>query len=416
MWFKNMCNLITWPWPRLLLRLPLGVRLGLCILCFPLCASIYLLTFPAFHTGALLTLPMGLASWIFHKRGACICFFGYIAVQLTYNVAVFGSEVWPIGSIIAFAGVVPVLFLEGAILVSLRELLDTEEAARVKADKGEKQTLLAYEQQRQLNQLKNQFIINVNHELRTPLTATYGYLEMLQLLLDENGSLERTTHASYLSIALKHCEDLRALVNNVLDALEIDDEGKSLKVEQIVVANVVQSVIEQVTAFREQAHRTHLDIPRHIRVQANIPCLRHVFHNLLSNAFKYSPDNTPVIIRARYEAAASPLEGGRAQVCISVQDAGPGIPPAEIPLLFEQFMRLKRDLGSPIRGTGLGLYTSKRLIQAMGGQIWVESMGIEGLGSCFYFVLPASLEEPPSNITTGTLKAATQTIKEAEGA
>jgi signal transduction histidine kinase len=77
-------------------------------------------------------------------------------------------------------------------------------------------------------------------------------------------------------------------------------------------------------------------------------------------------------------------------VCISVKDSGPGIPQDEIPLLFGQFVRLKRDLRGRVRGTGLGLYISKHLVEAMGGRIWVESTGIPGEGSRFCFTLPCT--------------------------
>jgi signal transduction histidine kinase len=81
-------------------------------------------------------------------------------------------------------------------------------------------------------------------------------------------------------------------------------------------------------------------------------------------------------------------------VCISVKDTGPGIPPEEIGLLFERFVRLQRDLAGAKRGTGLGLYISKQLVEAMGGRIWVESSGIEGEGSLFCFTLPLLCEIP----------------------
>src|SRR5258707_14988990 len=68
------------------------------------------------------------------------------------------------------------------------------------------------------------------------------------------------------------------------------------------------------------------------------------------------------------------------------------IPPAEIPMLFGKFVRLKRDVVGPVRGTGLGLYICKQLVEAMGGRIWVESSGIAGEGSRFYFTLPAALD------------------------
>ena len=81
-------------------------------------------------------------------------------------------------------------------------------------------------------------------------------------------------------------------------------------------------------------------------------------------------------------------ENGGTYVCLRVQDAGPGIPPEEKSLLFEKFARLERDLYGKTRGTGLGLYISKQLVEGMGGTIWVESSGIEGEGSTFCFTLP----------------------------
>jgi len=84
---------------------------------------------------------------------------------------------------------------------------------------------------------------------------------------------------------------------------------------------------------------------------------------------------------------------------ISVKDAGPGIPPDELPLLFEKFVRLKRDLAGTVPGTGLGLYLSKQLAEAMGGRMWVESSGRAGAGSRFCFTLPAA---PPASLEAST--------------
>lgn len=86
-----------------------------------------------------------------------------------------------------------------------------------------------------------------------------------------------------------------------------------------------------------------------------------------------------------------------------MQDAGPGIPPEELPLLFEKLVRLKRDLAGPTRGTGLGLYICKHLVEAMGGRIWVESSGRMGEGSRFCVTLPPyifqdSVREEPTEL------------------
>jgi signal transduction histidine kinase len=106
-----------------------------------------------------------------------------------------------------------------------------------------------------------------------------------------------------------------------------------------------------------------------------------VLRNLLANIFKYVPTQTEIRIEATQANPSS-------MVCLSVQDEGPGIPADELPLLFEKFVRLKRDLAGSMRGAGLGLYICKQLIEAMGGRIWVESSGREGMGSRFCLTLP----------------------------
>lgn len=134
-------------------------------------------------------------------------------------------------------------------------------------------------------------------------------------------------------------------------------------------------------------------------VRGNLQSLRQVLRNLLSNAYKYSPENTSVEVSATILAqptcipssAECAAEGASSpEACISVKDEGPGIPPDLIPLLFGQFVRLPRDLGGSVRGSGLGLYISKSLVEAMGGRIWVESSGIAGQGSRFCFTLPSA--------------------------
>ena len=115
-----------------------------------------------------------------------------------------------------------------------------------------------------------------------------------------------------------------------------------------------------------------------------------MFLNLISNVLKYSPKHTTVVVSGQLYDNATVNGNSRPQVCVSVQDAGLGIPPSEIPVLFGKFVRLKRDLVGSVRGTGLGLYISKQLVEAMEGNIWVESSGIAGQGSRFSFTLPSA--------------------------
>jgi signal transduction histidine kinase len=244
----------------------------------------------------------------------------------------------------------------------------------------------AYEQQRRLNKLKDQFILHASHELRTPLTQVYGYLELLGNFHDTLTSEKR---ARFTLQATQGCETLLMLINTILDAAGTDSYLTPLQAQELLVADHVHEVLEQFEPLQRQEHPVHLEIAEGLVVQADRQSLCRVLRNLLSNAFKYTPPQTSVWVAATRSDTVTQCPDGTSQVCICVQDTGPGIPPEDIPLLFGKFVRLKRDLASSIRGTGLGLYISKQLVEAMGGRIWVESAGIVGQGSRFYFTLPA---------------------------
>jgi PAS domain S-box-containing protein len=243
------------------------------------------------------------------------------------------------------------------------------------------------EQQRLLNQLKDQFIVNVNHELRTPLTQLYGYLE---LLTEYQGQLDSETQLQFIVQAKEGCQELILLINHVLDALAVTEELQPPSCELIALAPLLRDVLEQLDPQQEEADRVQLSVPEQLMVWANGQLLRQVFRNLLSNAFKYCPKPAAVIIRATQIDAGVQGPGSASEVCLCVQDAGPGIPPEELPLLFQKFVRLQRDLSGTVQGSGLGLYISKQFVEAMQGRIWVESAGIPGQGSRFFVALPCN--------------------------
>ena len=240
-------------------------------------------------------------------------------------------------------------------------------------------------QQRRLNELKDQFIVNVNHELRTPLTQVYGYLELLTAY---KGHLDAETQAQFIEQAKEGCQELIVLINHVLDALAITEELQPPPCESIALAPLVRDVLEHLDPQRMEAERVHRALPEQTGVWANGQLLRQVLRNLLSNAFKYCPKPASVTIHATQITVEGQSPGSAQEVCLCVQDAGPGIPPEELPLLFQKFVRLQRHLSGTIQGSGLGLYISKHFVEAMQGRIWVESTGIAGQGSSFHFALP----------------------------
>lgn len=367
---------------RLLLNLPYRIRLVLVGGSFLLCAVLFTFSFPARFDGSLFSIPTALGVWVFKRRGA------YIILGCTALVLILGNTIdlktmmWTVPVIITFFTGMFALLAETFVIFYLRNALDIADIAKVKAEQAEQQLATAYEGQKRLNQLKDQFLLNVSHELRTPLTEIVGYLELLG---QYDTRLDAETVHIFLGNAMRGCEELQLLVNNVLDAIHIESRGK-ISVEELCVFSIVRDVLAQFEPRKKAERSIQIDVPENIIVRANSQYLRQVLRNLVSNAFKYAPALSPILIEAMpysgNEERATPL------VQISVKDCGTGIPPDEIALLFERFSRLSRDISGPIRGTGLGLYVSKQLVESMGGTIWVESNGIPGEGSRFCFTLP----------------------------
>ncbi len=244
------------------------------------------------------------------------------------------------------------------------------------------QLLNAHRHLQELDQLKDQFMITASHELRTPLTAVHGYLE---LLAEYGERLSRQQQQEFLQKARRGCDELVLLLNNVMDAsrLEIEAGLRPVHLQQVDVEEEVRGVIDLIEAQLMQEYReVHVYIPHKLFVKADPVRLRQVLLNLSVNALKYSEAGTPITFTARTVFDKTP------GVLVSITDKGKGIKPQDHARLFQRFVRLESDLNSTVRGSGLGLYISRRLIEAMDGNIWIESSGIAGAGSTFHFWLP----------------------------
>ncbi len=241
---------------------------------------------------------------------------------------------------------------------------------------------LAYEQQRQLNEQKDQFIIHVSHELRTPLSEITGYLDMLQ---DSSETLSSELRSLFVEKAHQGSDVLLGLVERILDAAQSSFASQvPLHMEAVAILPTLQEVIDHLDPQAARDHPIEVQVAEPTRVFADAHALQLILGNLVSNALKYTPSGTPIFVRAILDGAG---DADEAMVRIQVQDEGPGIPPSEATLLFGKFARLQRDLSGSIRGTGLGLYINKQLVESMGGRIWLESSGIKGEGSLFCFTL-----------------------------
>jgi len=373
--------------PRFLLKLPFMVRLGIAVLCVAFFLSLFMMVSPAARTPSMLAIPVAFVGWMFRKRGVFICLASLVLVLWVFYSLKLKNLLLPPSMIISFIAATLALLAVGFLVSLLRDSLDVVDAARL-------QSARALEQEQQLNRAKDQLILNVNHELRTPLTAISGYIE---LLLEYNERLDADARVKYLKHAMDGCDDLQMLIGNILDALQIDSGEEHPSLQGFSVLQAVREVLEHTDPRWLHSHRVYLDIPEGLVILANEQYFRQVLRNLLSNAFKYTPADTEVLVSAGSYGDATQPSAPASQVCIRVKDAGPGIPPDELSSLFGQFVRLKRDISGQVRGSGLGLYISKQMVEAMGGRVWAESAGIPGQGSCFCFALPALLSQTSMN-------------------
>lgn len=229
---------------------------------------------------------------------------------------------------------------------------------------------------KRLEEMKSDFLSTVSHELRTPLTTVKGYVS---LLLNPKSQISEEKKTEFLQAIEKQADNLAQMINELLDVSRLEAGQFELKKQLVQLKTMIEKVI--VNLHPRVRNRTiEVKLPPELPpVFVDPDRTEQVFTNLIDNALKYSPADKPVIIEGWKE---------NEKVVVMVQDFGPGIAPAEIPHIFEKFHRVDRRLSREIEGTGLGLYIAKNLIEAHGGEIWVESQLNQG--SKFFVALPIS--------------------------
>jgi signal transduction histidine kinase len=169
---------------------------------------------------------------------------------------------------------------------------------------------------------------------------------------------------------------------NIMDASRIEIDAATLKYTAIPLQETCKSIVDLFEpVILQQERHVEVEIASTLTVWADETRLKQILRNLLSNALRYSPPQTAIRLTAQVERETG-------MVCIKVIDLGPGIPPDKQEAIFDKFVRLERDMHGVVRGSGLGLFITRQLVEAMQGTISVESSDVKGEGATFSFTIP----------------------------
>lgn len=244
---------------------------------------------------------------------------------------------------------------------------------------------------REVDQLKSNFLATVSHELRTPLTSIIGFSEMLAKGLAGSLNDEQTEYANTI---LERGEELLRLITQMLEMSKMEMGTMRLSLEPNHLADVVGRAFSAATIPAERA-RVHLvqelgaDLPQ---VLIDPDKVQQVLVNLISNGIKFNRPDGHVMVRAEFAPMRRPFEEDffgeevADALRVSVSDTGIGIPEDQLSRIFDAFYQVDSSSTREHGGAGLGLSIVRKLIEAHGGEVWVES--INGVGTTFHFTLP----------------------------
>ena len=242
------------------------------------------------------------------------------------------------------------------------------------------QLLAELEQTRQQQlRLKDQFLSHVSHELRSPLTAIYQFVT---ILLDRlAGELNLEQH-EYLEIILKNVNQLRTMIEDLLEISRVQVGKLSVEPQPISLVNLIEETLSSLrTAASAKSITLSAKFPSDLpSAYADPQRIRQILTNLIDNGIKFTPENGMINVRVQVSNEEPYF------LCVAVSDTGCGLSSEESKKIFERLYQSKSTFQYSRKGLGLGLYICKDLVSSHGGRIWIESQ--LGHGSTFFFTLP----------------------------
>jgi len=269
-----------------------------------------------------------------------------------------------------------VLFL----IVTLRRQLRSVKRAALDLEELSNKLVESYQAAEAGNRAKSQFMATMGHEIRTPLNAILGTAELLELT-----PLPAEVEPGVQTIRRSGAALLET-INEILDFAKIEYNRIDIDLRPVDLKSLAEATVEMIRdRALERGNRVELVLPGTFlapTVEADPTRLRQVMLNLLSNAVKFTRDGT-VTLRIAEQSS-----GGRLVLQGEVSDTGIGIDPSSMDKLFRPFSQVDASIGREYGGTGLGLTICKQIVEAMGGQIGVQSK--LGEGSTFWFEVPVA--------------------------
>lgn len=246
---------------------------------------------------------------------------------------------------------------------------------------------LALERLREADELKDDFVATVSHELRTPLTSIKGYAQTMLVRADDLSPDDRQT---FLEVIHRQCNRLANIVDTLLLASRLESGELGGKRSYLSMGEVLRDAAEASNA----SERISVAVEPGVGIIGDPFRVHHIVRNLMENACKYSPPNSPVLVRASVP--------GEKEVVIEVLDQGPGIPEEERDKIFERFHRVINPARSAVPGTGLGLYITRRFVLDVGGEIEVGRAAEPGWSGAHFTVrIPTHLDETETGSLLG---------------
>ena len=225
---------------------------------------------------------------------------------------------------------------------------------------------------READELKSTFVSIISHELKTPVALIKGYVSTLRR---DDAEWDSAVVQDSLEVIEEEADRLAGMIENLLDASRLQAGALAIKRADLYLPDLARHVAERMQT-QTQNHALSADFPEYFPVVlADENRIQQVLTNLVGNAIKYSPGGE---IRLSGEVRPE-------SVIVCVSDEGPGIAPEDIPHIFDRFYR-SPEMARHTKGTGLGLYLSRAIVEAHGGRIWVDTA--PGQGTRIYFSLP----------------------------